>query len=156
MCANFQQKLQRLSDLARGQQVSKMAELSWYSRCESLHHRPTVHMRPIPTLQVAIVKDGTDVRTTNRNSNGCPTLPEVNRCRRGLSCPCTGVVSRSTIAQPSRLVRSPTLQVAVIKNGTSRDHRRYCDSRSALTEINGVDEGANVGIRAPPSPNCPP
>ncbi len=86
-----------------------------------------------PTLQVAVVKDGADVVTSNRHRYGRSARTEVNRC----GGRCVGVrVGAPTVAQLSATVGSPTLQVAVVKDGTGVESpSRHRNGRSARAEV---------------------
>ena len=100
----------------------------------SIAQRPK-GVRP-PTLQVTVVKDGAGVGTSSRHRNGRSATAKVNR--RGRRC--VEVIGACSIAQLSRSVPPPTLQVAVVKDGTgklmvrSSSHR---NGRSARAEVDG-------------------
>ena len=107
-------------------------KVRWCSCC--FLHRPTVRYRLPPTLQVAVVKDGTGVEFSSSYCNGRSATAKVNR--RGRRC--VGVRVASSIAQLSVIVQPPTLQVAVVKDGAgvgiSNSHR---NGRSARAEVDG-------------------
>ena len=65
-----------------------------------------------PTLHVAVVEDGAGVKISSRNRNAVRPVPRSIGVVEGVE---VGV--GPTVAQLSVSVSSPTLQVAVVKNG---------------------------------------
>ena len=133
----FQQKRPRPSGPCRGQSLWRKVLL-----CTCKLYVPSAVAQlsvviPSPTLQVPVVKNGAGVAYASRNRNGCSARAEVNCCGGRCCCVRGSCMLCSTVAQLSLVVSSPTLQVAVVKDGTGVGRTsRYRNGRAAHAEIN--------------------
>ena len=100
-----------------------------------------------PALRIAVVKDGAGVVSSSRNGHGRPARAEVNRCGGRCCCVRVSCMLCSTVAQLSVVIPSPTLQVAVVKDGAgmvkSSRNRNGC---ATSTEVNRCGR-RGVGVR---------
>ena len=143
MCVYFQQKLQRLSDLARGQQVSKVAELSLYSCCESLHHRPTVRSHLSPNTS------GRHCQGWHRRENHQQKQQRLSDLARGQQ------VSKRVELYMYRSCESfhhrPTVQIGPIPNTSGRRYQEWHKSSPSLIlrQPFGLDRDQSVLMKGP-------
>ena len=71
-----------------------------------------------PTLHRSVVEKSAGGIAARRNRNGCPSRAEINWRRRG-RVEIVGIIRpQVTITQPSVVVVSPTLQIAVVNDCT--------------------------------------
>ena len=94
------------------------------------------HILSPPALRIAVVKDGAGVVSSSRNGHGRPARAEVNRCGGRYCCVRVSCMLCSAVAQLSVVIPSPTLQVAVVKDGAgvayASRNRNGCSARAEV------------------------
>ena len=77
------------------------------------------------------------MRATSNHRNGCSPRAEVDFISWGRSEITGAPIARDSVAKLAVIVPSPTLQIAVVKDGAGvRATSRNCNGRSTRTEVN--------------------